>query len=158
MNAFREMLAEGHVQKAYQGLMAFFTKLRTHIKDNCPQFEVMRNTYPGYMDMTYFALFPASLKEHGLKISIVFLYDQFNFEVWLSGANRATQADVWTSIKASGYDKFPLASNPRREDYILRHVLVSDPVFDDQQALMDAIEHGTLAFIQDMQQLITRLI
>ena len=57
--------------------------------------------------MTYFALFPASLKCRGLKVTIVFNYEAFRFEAWLAtGAadfdsfeyrERSNFANLWSA-------------------------------------------------------------
>jgi hypothetical protein len=41
--------------------------------------------------MTYFAVVPPSLKRRARKIAIVFNYEAFRFEAWLSATNRQLQ-------------------------------------------------------------------
>lgn len=151
MNEFRKLLVQGQIQEAYQGLMTYFRDLRSHFKREHPAYPASGSIYYGVMDMTYFALFPEMLKRRDLKIAIVFVYETFRFEVWLSGANRDVQAKYWKLIKESGWDRYDLASDPRREDYVIGHVLAADPDFGDLQTLTKRIEEGTLAFIQDVE-------
>jgi hypothetical protein len=151
MNEFRKLLQEGEIQEAYQGLMAYFRDLRAHFKSEHPTYPVSGSIYYGYMDMTYFAIFPEALKSRDLKIAIVFVYETFRFEVWLSGANRDVQAKYWRLVKDSGWDRYHLASDPRKEDYVIGHVLAADPDFGDLQKLTKRIEGGTLAFIREVE-------
>ena len=85
---YRKQLAKGSIQEAYKGLMDYIRDLRGHFKTKYPDYVVPSNIYYGYMDMTYFALVPQSLKRRNLRIAIVFLHELFRFEVWLVGINR----------------------------------------------------------------------
>jgi hypothetical protein len=151
MAEFKKQLTGGYLQEAYQGLMEYFRQLRAHFKKAYPAYSVPSNIYYGYLDMTYFAIIPESLKRRKLKIAIVLVYDEFRFEVWLSGANRNVQAEYWKLIKESSWDKYQLASNPRTEDYVIGHILSSDPDFRDLTALTAQIEAGTLSFIREVE-------
>jgi hypothetical protein len=103
------------------------------------------------MDMTYFALFPQALKPRKLKISLVFLHEDFRFEVWLSGANRSVQVETWKRLKDSDYQGYRLAADPRREDYVMAHTLVAAPGFGDLDELTRRIASGTMSFILDVE-------
>jgi len=54
-------------------------RLRTHFENNLADCAVF-DLYQGYMDITHFAIFPSLLKQHNLKIAIVFNYEAFRFE------------------------------------------------------------------------------
>lgn len=95
---FRHHLEKGSIQKAYRAVVSYMMGLRTHFEKNYPDLRVS-GFYQGYMDMTYFALFPASLKERKLKIAVVFNYETFGFEVWLSGSNRRVARQNWELLK-----------------------------------------------------------
>jgi hypothetical protein len=157
MNEFKQQLEKGAIQEAYQGLMQYFRDLRTHLRDEYPHYSVSGSIYYGYMDMTYFSLFPESLKRRRLKIAIVFAYDTFRFEVWLSGSNRKVQSRYWKLLKESDWSKYDLASNPMREDHVVGHILVSHPDFADLDALTSQIERGTLEFIKDVEAALSKL-
>ena len=151
MNEYKKLLKKGDIQEAYQGLMQYFRDLRTYFKDKYPDYSVTGSIYYGYMDMTYFSLFPKSLKRRKLKIAIVFVYDTFRFEIWLSGSNRNVQTEYWNVLKESGWNKYNYASNPKREDFVIGHILIEDPDFSDLDALTEQIESGTLNFIRDVE-------
>lgn len=154
MDKFNQQLQRGYLQTAYQGLMQYFRELRSHYVRQYPEFEVGSSIYQGYLDMTYFAIVPQSLKDRKLKIAIVFIYDEFQFEVWLSGANRKVQSEYWSLLQQSDVDKYSYASDPTSVDYLLRHVLIADPDFNDLTALTNSIAHGTLEFIEHIESLL----
>jgi len=69
MEDFRQALDKGSIQRAYRALLSYMMALRTHLKN---ELAAGSGLYQGYLDMSYFALFPESLKRRNLKISIVF--------------------------------------------------------------------------------------
>ena len=77
MNDYRKQLEKGAIQEAYKGLMEYIMGLRTHFTKKHPDYDVSGSIYYGYMDMTYFSIFPKSMKDRKLKIAIVFLHDAF---------------------------------------------------------------------------------
>lgn len=152
MIKFKEQLQKGYLQKAYSGLMHYYRALRSHFEDAYPEYSVPSNIYYGYMDMTYFSVIPESLKRRKLKIAIVFVYDTFQFEVWLSGSNRDVQAEYWTLINESGWNQYRRAPNPKTEDHVIAHLLIEDPDFSDLDRLTKRIDSGTVEFIQDVEE------
>jgi hypothetical protein len=152
INEYKKQLKKGIIQEAYQGLMEYMMGLRTYFQKKYPDFFVSGNIYYGFMDMTYFAIIPESLKQRKLKIAIVFVYEPFRFEVWLSGANRQVQKKYWEVIKNRGWNKYKVMSQEGKDvDSILEHVLVDAPDFSDLNALTKQIEKGTLKFARDVE-------
>jgi hypothetical protein len=135
--------------------MEYIRELRNHFKAKYPAYSIPGNIYYGYMDMTYFPIMPESLKRRKLKIAIVFVYDSFSFEIWLSGMNRIVQVQYSDLIKNTGWDKYHLTSNPIGSDSILDQVLVKDPDFSDLDLLTEKIESGTLRFIADVEDFLS---
>jgi len=150
MQEFRKQLQKGAIQKAYAGLLQYVLDLRAHFEKKHPEYPVS-GIYSGYMDMTYFALFPPALKERKLKIAIVFNYEAFRFEVWLAAVNRQVQGEYFRSFTASGWDQYPVVPPAKGVDAILAHVLVAEPDFGDLDALTRQIESGTMRFTQDVE-------
>ena len=156
VSEYREQLKKGAIQHAYRGIMEYIMGLRTYFNNRCPDYAVSSNLYFGYMDMTYFACFPPALKERKLKIAVVFLHEEFRFEVWLAAANKQVQTQYWKQIKDSGWDKYRLVPSTQGADSIIEHVLVDGPDFRDLDALTRQIEEGTLAFIQDVEKFVLK--
>jgi hypothetical protein len=106
MVEFRNQLEKGAIQKAYLGLMEYMMSLKNHFSNKYPDYSTPGSLYGGYMDMTYFSILPKSLKDRDLKIAIVFLYDTFRFEIWLSGKNKQVLAKYWEIISKSKWNKY----------------------------------------------------
>ncbi len=155
MDEYKKQLAKGSIQEAYRGLMDYLMGLRTYFKDQYPDYSVPGSIYYGYMDMTYFPIFPKALKDRNLKIAIVFLHEAFRFEVWLSGKNKQVMTEYWKLIKESGWDKYQIVSPGKGVDSIVEYILVDDPDFSDLDALTKQIETGTLKFIKDVESFLS---
>lgn len=156
MKAYQQQLKRGAIQKAYRGLMDYMLALRGHFKNTCPEYPAPGGLYLGYMDMTYFSINPPALKDRGLKIAIVFLNEEFRFEVWLSGYNRQIQARCWQMLKDRGWQGYRLVADPQSMDAILEHVLADDPDFSDLDALTRQIEVETLRFIAAIEHFLAQ--
>ena len=100
LNEFRMQLKAGAIQRAYKTLLGYMMDLRKHFQTQHPNYTIS-GLYQGYLDMTYFAIGPPSLNRHSLKIAIVFNYEAFRFEAWLSGANRQVQHKYWELFRDS---------------------------------------------------------
>ena len=151
MQEFRKQLEKGSIQKAYRALISYMMRLRTHFENNLAG-STVSGLYQGYMDMTYFALFPSSLKHRKLKIAIVFNYDAFRFEAWLAAGNRKIQRQYWELFKDSQWPEYRVVTPAKGIDSILEYDLAVDFDLDDQDALTESIEKATLAFINDIEK------
>ncbi len=150
MDVFRRQLEEGSIQRAYRALLAYIMGLRTHFKNNLAG-STVSGLYQGYMDMTYFALFPASLKPHNLKIAIVFNFDAFRFEAWLAGSNRKVQRQYWELLKDHPWPGYRVATPVKGVDSILECDLAADFDLEDPDSLTSIIETKTVAFINEIE-------
>ena len=90
-------------------------------------------------------------QDRDLKIAVVFLYDAFRFEIWLSGKNKQVLAKYWKIIKESNWDKYKIVAPVKGVDSIVEHVLADNPDFGDLEALTKQIDQGALKFIQDIE-------
>jgi hypothetical protein len=151
IEALREQLEKGSIQKAYRALLSYMMGLRTHFKRNYPGFAVS-GLYQGYMDMTYFALVPPSLKPRRLKIAIVFNYDAFRFEAWLAGSNRKVQRQYWKLFRDSQWPEYRVVTPAKGVDSIVACDLTQDFDLSDTDALTSRIQTATTAFIDDMER------
>jgi hypothetical protein len=144
-------LEKGSIQRAYRALISYMMGLRTHFKNNVPGLTVS-GLYQGYMDMTYFACFPPSLKQRKLKIAIVFNYDAFRFEAWLAAGNRKVQRQYWELFKEGQWPTYRVVAPAPGIDSILENDLATDFDLDDPDALTASIERTTLAFLDDIER------
>jgi hypothetical protein len=153
---YRKQLEKGAIQKAYQGLMQYMMSLKNHFSNQYPDYSVSGSIYYGYMDMTYFSVFPRSLKDRDLKIAIVFVYDTFRFEVWLTGRNQQVLTKYWRIFKESGWDKYKIVAQGKWAESVVEHILVDNRDFSDLEALTKQIDRGTLKFIKDVESFLTK--
>ena len=151
VNEYRKQLDKGLIQKAYRGLLEYIMELRTHFNRKYPDW-TPGNIYQGYMDMTYFPIFPAELSGRKLKIAIVFVHETTRFEVWLAGYNKQIQTEYWKSFKEGDWDKYRIPATLKGIDSIMEYTLVDNPDFRDLDALTGQIEKGTLSFINDIER------
>jgi hypothetical protein len=156
ISEYKKQLKKGDISKAYRGLMKYIMDLRIYFKNKYPDYLISGSIYYGYMDMTYFPLFPKSLKHHKLKIAIVFNYGAFQFEVWLSASNRQIQKKYWKLFKESNWDKYTIPSNIKGIDSIIHYIIVDNPDFSDLDTLTRQIEKEALRFIVDVENFLSK--
>ena len=156
INEYRKQLKKGDIKEAYKGLMKYIMDLRSHFKNKYPGYFVSGSIYYGYMDMTYFSFFPKSLKRRNLKIAIVFIHDTFRFEVWLAGYNKKVQTKYWKVFKESNWNKYHIVSTTKGVDSIIEYILVDNPDFSNLDTLTNQIERGTLKFIKDVENFLSK--
>jgi len=156
INEYKKQLGKGAIQVAYKGLMGYILDLRTHFKNKYPDYFVSGSIYYGYMDMTYFPIFPKTLKDRNLKIAIVFLHETCRFEVWLAGVNKQVQSKYWKIFKESDWNKYHIVSTIKSADSILEHILVENPDFRDLDKLTKQIERETMKFIKDIESFLSK--
>ena len=149
---YRKILRQGEIVTAYRGLMEFMANLRTRFRNNHPEFSAPGNLYFGYMDMTYFPLVPEKLKTKGLKIAIVLVHEDVRFEAWLSGTNKAIQAEYWELFRKKRWEHYRIPENLKGRDSILECDLAVDPDFSDPDALIRQINERTTLFIADVMK------
>lgn len=155
MAEFRRQLGNGAIRAAYRALISYMLGLRAHFKNTIPGTAVS-GLYQGYMDMTYFALFPPSLAKRNLKIAIVFNYDAFRFEAWLAAGNRKVQRQAWELFKGGTWPHYRVVALAKGIDSILECDLASDFDLDDPGALTASIEKATAAFIADIERFLAK--
>ena len=154
IDVFRGQLRDGSIQKAYYALLLYMTGLRTYFKKKYPSY-ALSGLYQGYMDMTYFALFPPPLKQCDLKIAIVFNYKAFRFEAWLAGSNRKVQRQCWELFRDSQWTDYRVVTPARGIDSIVECDLAKDFDLSDPDALTSVIEATTTVFIDDIERFLS---
>jgi hypothetical protein len=134
--------------------MEYMMGLKNFFKNKYPDFSVPSNLYQGYMDMTYFALFPEDLKKRKLKIAIVLIHDKMKLEIWLAGINKQIQTKYWNKLKSKDLNNYRLPLTLQGADSIIEYTLTDNPDFNDPETLTRQIESGTLKFMKDIKELI----
>ena len=155
MNELRQHLRSGSIQKAYRALLGYMMDLRKHFQKRHPDYSVS-GLYQGYLDMTYFAVVPPSLKRRGLKIAIVFNYGAFRFEAWLAGSNRQVQQKYWELFKDTPWAEYRVVPPAVGVDSIVECDLAEDFDFRDPDTLTSAIEKKAAKFTKDLERFLSR--
>lgn len=157
IDEYKKQLVKGDIQKAHKGLMEYVMSVRSYFANKYPDYSASGSIYFGYMDMTYFSLFPKILKARKLKIAVVFSYDKFRFEVWLAGANKNVQKKYWNLLRKNNWNTYHVPSTISGIDSITEHILVENPDFKDLAILTEQIERKTIKFIEDIENLLSKL-
>jgi hypothetical protein len=144
-------LRTGAIQRAYKTLLGTMMDLRVHFQNRYPSYSIS-GLYQGYMDMTYFAIVPPSLKHRNLKIAIVFNYEAFRFEAWLSGTNRQVQRKYWELFRDSGWTEYRVVTPAKGVDSIIECNLAENFDFGDLDCLTADIEENTVKFINNVEK------
>ncbi len=150
MEEFRRQLGKGSIQRAYRALFTFMTELQRNFRNTTPDYG-LSSLYHGYLDMTYFALFPESLRRRGLKIAVVFNYGAFRFETWLAAGNRKVQQKYWRLFRDSHWQKYRVVTPSKGVDSIVEFDSAEEVDFSDTGRLAAAIEKNTVIFITDIE-------
>lgn len=142
IDIYTSLLQHGEIQMAYRGIMDFMSKLRSDFVRNYPHYEASGSLYQGYMDMTYFSVNTAQLKDRGLKIAIVYLHEKKVFEVWLSARNRSIMKKIRAQIEDLHLDGTRTFHDEANEDAVIESVLSASPNFDNQDELLEILGRG----------------
>ena len=151
----KRQLEKGSIQKAYRALLSYMMELRTRFVNKYGD-PAVSGLYQGCMDMTYFALYPPSLKRLDLKVAIVFNYDAFKFEAWLAARNRKVQRQYWELFKDSHWAEYRVVAPAGGIDSIIECDLARDFDFSNPDALTARIENGISAFINDIESFLSK--
>jgi hypothetical protein len=149
MSEFRRQLRNGSIQKAYRALLAYMMDLRADFTKRYPNHGTS-GLYHGYMDMTYFAVFPESLRDRNLKIAIVFNFEAFRFEAWLAAGDKRIQQKYWELFRDSHWNEYRVVTPGKGVDSIVECILAENFDFGDLDKLTADIAESTGKFIDDI--------
>ena len=150
---YNEQLNQGHIQKAYRGIMEMMSQLKTSWDTQYPE-TPSGAMYAGYMDMTFISVKPSILSELDLRVSIVYLHENHTFEAWLVARNRKIQSQIHSQLKNKKLGKYNLTELGPGIDSIIALNLVDEPNFDQTDELIGGIIDKTQLFISDMIKLV----
>ena len=143
-------LKKGEIQKGYKAILDYLLSLQSYLKKKYTEYSFPGTFYHGYLDMSYFAFVPPSLKEKGLKIAIVFNYDAFRFEIWLSGYNKEIQEKYWEYFKNKKAGEYIIHSSIKGYDSIVEDHITIDTIDTDKTT--KTIENRIKEFIKAIEE------
>ncbi len=150
MDELKRQIEKGSIQRGYRALLTYMMELRTCFASQYGD-SAVSGLYQGYMDMTYFALFPPTLKGLDLKMAIVFNFEAFRFEAWLAARNRKVQRQYWELFKDSHWAGYRVVEPAGGIDSIVECDLAKGLGFTDRDALTSKIQSDTMVFLENME-------
>ncbi len=150
---YSAQLKRGGIQRAYRGILSFMSALKASLERHYPEY-ALGTLYPGYMDMSYFAVPPPALKAAGLKIAIVYLHQEARFEAWLAADNRKRQREIIKQLAGKELGGLTLPSPGPGVDSIIAAIITEAPDFDRAEELIRQIENYVLDFIRRVTALL----
>lgn len=153
MDEYQKQLQKGEIQKAYRGILNFLNELKTHLGNKHPEYFVSA-LYQGYMDMSYFALASATMRQQGLKIALVYLHTERRFEAWLSGSNKHIQREYIERLRGKNLGALKLSSPEPGVDSIVEVVLAEVPDFGHMEELQIELTAAVEQFISGISAIL----
>lgn len=153
--SYRRALEDGSVQRAYKGVLSFVSQLQARLLERFPACAAGA-FYPGYLDMTYFALTPPELRERKLKLAVVYLHAENRFELWLAANNRALQAEAAEQLAKLPPGGYEVTRPAPGVDAIIAAIAAAEPDFDRLDDLMQTLADAFSVFSRDMTALISK--
>lgn len=153
VQVYTECLRIGNIQKAYKGILTFMSELKGFLERQHTDY-LASAMYFGYMDMTYFAFTPPALRDKKLKIAIVYLHEEYRFELWLAANNRSIQAAYIKMLESKDLGEYILSHVQPGVDAIVSALIIQQPDFDQPDSLKIRIAEKLDTFVNDMALLI----
>jgi hypothetical protein len=142
-------LQKGKIQIGYKAILEYLLYLQSYLKKKYKDYDFPGTLYHGYLDMSYFALIPATLKEKRLKIAIVFNYEDFKFELWLSGYNKDIQKRYLDYFKNKKLKNYFIPETIQGYDSILEDHIEIERV--DIKETTEVLEERIYKFIKTIE-------
>lgn len=150
IDEYKEIMQNTNLQRGYQEFIKFFRYLRIYLEKETMGFTFTGNIVENNMDYSYFQFTNNELKTKGLKIVIVFVHKDFNYEIWLSGINRNIQNKYFDDLKKSK-KQYALTDNPNRTDYILKTNIIANYDYDNLDKLLNEMKTSINEFIDNIE-------
>lgn len=138
VSAYKAAFANGELQKTYQDFVAIVQALRTDFSKKYTAEYTVANLLHGYIDYTYFYLQNDYLKQHKLKLAIVFNHHHVHFELWLLGQTKDVQLTYWQQLQTTKW----INQDVMPEWSIFEVVMLAQPDFDDLEKLVVATQRS----------------
>ncbi len=152
--SIKEAKSNGEPQLAYHDLINFMKELRAFFAKEYDTTFKLGNIYKGSSDYSYFSLKTEELKKQKLKFVIILNHQRPSFSICLSGQNKSIRKKYWRMFKGSDWQRYPLVESIDDSLFIMDHMLVEHPDFNDRTNLIDEIEFESLKFINELNAIL----
>ena len=152
INELRIQIGKGKIQKGYRAILEYMLSFQSYLKKNHKDYSFPGTFYHGYMDMSYFAFIPSSFVGKGLKTAIVFNYEAFRFEIWLSGYNKEIQKKNLDWVKEKKIEGYFIPETIKGYDSIIEdHIDIDD---FDKDKVTETLEKRIEIFVKTIENTI----
>lgn len=138
---YKKSLEKNEVQEAYEELLKYLMRVKTHLEKSLSGQYRFGNISPGYLDFSYFPFFNDYLRKEKLRFGIVLNHKKMRFEIWLMGQNSEIQKNYWEILKNTKWNKQQIEM-PKYS--VLENVIVDNPDFNNLDSLTAEIEKETI--------------
>lgn len=153
IETYAKLLRSEDLAGAYREILSFLSSLRGELAKKFPD-HACQALYAGYLDMSYVACTPPSLKERNLKVAIVYLHAPMRFEIWLGAVNRGVQATCREELRTRELGSFTLSEAAAGVDSILVATLEDRPDFDRQEHLRESLVEKVSRLTGELEELV----
>lgn len=147
LNTYKNLIQTTNLQEGYQEFIKLFRYLRVELEKELSEFNFSSSIVENRMDFSYFHLTSKELKDNGLKVQVVFVHKDHDFEVWISGYNRKVQCEYNDKLNNREMD-YILNQKPKEDDYILKTKIVKEVDISDGDALIAELKNEIYKIIE----------
>lgn len=148
IDRYTREVAVGDLPQVYRKILDSLSEIRRMIQKNHSDL-VVGSLYPGYMDISFFALVSPELKARQLKLVLVYVHATGAFEGWLAGINRGVQKQYYSLLEGRDLGAWTLSSFGPGIDHLIKITLVEDPDFEALLLLVEKIDESLRLFHQE---------
>lgn len=141
-------------QLSYPELINYMKELRAFFDKKYDTYYRLGSIYQGNPNFSYFSLTTEELKKQKLKFVIILNHKMMNFSICLSGQNKNIRKKYWEMLKSSDWNKYHLVESINNSLYILDHIIIENPDFDNKIHLTEQIETESLKFINELREIL----
>lgn len=132
---YKKLQDTTNIQDCYQHTIQALKYICSKLEEEMTNYHFMNRFVENQMNFSYFQLTNDSLKNKKLKIQVIFVHKTCTFEVWISGYNRKTQKNYYSSLP-NELDAFEKCADPLKNDYLLKKKLSRTLTRDDIQSIL----------------------
>ncbi len=147
IEVYKELLLTTQLQAGYQEFIKLLRYIRILLENELDSYEFSKSVVENHMEFSYFQLFNKELKEKGLKVQVVFVHKEFQFEVWVSGYNRKIQCAYYNQLR-DVQSIYLLNDNPMKVNYIFKACLSNELDISNADLLISLLKEEILNIIE----------
>lgn len=89
---FKKLIQNTRLKQGYQKIQKLLRNIKNDLNKEMNDYRFQAKVAENNMEYAYFQVQDELMKDHGLKVVVIFDYLNFRFEIWISGVNRQVQA------------------------------------------------------------------